>query len=333
MTIFFPDVSHYDIDRGVTLEPNTVAVIAKSTHGTLFCDSGYPVFRAQASRVGAYFAVYHWLNHGNGVAQGRYCASIVGRTPVMVDVEDTPTNSGYSGTNTVADVVDFAIAHRAAGGICRLVYLPHWYWQDHMGSPSLTPLRDNGLALVSSSYTSYSDTGPGWDAYGGLSPVQWQYSDSQPYGGASSDFNAFRGSLAQYKMFVEGSSGMELIDPVPATGQNVGVVLSDVWNMVMLGHSGFVKTDVHYIGRQLNALVAAIAADDARDRATIAAINALSDVIRAGGGSVDAASIIAEIRAVANDAATVAAALKAELDAAATREADLEHRLAVALGG
>ena len=99
---------------------------------------------------------YHWLYHGGVDAQASFCHGIVGGTPVMVDCEDT------GNVPTVADCVAFAAALRARGGTCTLAYLPRWYWRDHLGSPSLTPLTSHGLRLVSSLFAPYSDTGPGW---------------------------------------------------------------------------------------------------------------------------------------------------------------------------
>jgi len=208
MPIFFPDVSHYDIDRGVTIEPNTAVVIAKATHGTRLIDSGYAKFRDQAARVGAYFTAYHWLNHGNAAAQAQFCFAAVGHTPVMIDAEDTAGNTGYNGALAVADITGFAIELRRLGGNCNLAYLPHWYWQNNMGSPDLRPLTATGLGLVSSNYTAYSDTGPGWAGYGGVPVVQWQYTDKLPYGGGTSDFNAYKGTLDQYKALTQGGPTM-----------------------------------------------------------------------------------------------------------------------------
>lgn len=39
MTIFFPDISSYE--AGLTIQPGTVAVIAKATEGTYYRDAQY----------------------------------------------------------------------------------------------------------------------------------------------------------------------------------------------------------------------------------------------------------------------------------------------------
>lgn len=222
-SIFYPDVSHYDRDRGVTIAPGTVAVIAKATHGAAFVDPAFASFRQQAASVGAVFAGYHWLNHGNVAAQAAFYHAHGGTTPCMIDAEDMPGNTGYNGPLTVADVVGFAQELRALGGVCNLAYLPHWYWDQHMGGPSLQPLKDIGLGLVSSNYTAYSDTGPGWDVYrrdngavepSGMRPVAWQYTDALPYGGSTSDFNAFKGTLDEFRALIAGGTDVNLSDGI-----------------------------------------------------------------------------------------------------------------------
>lgn len=210
--IFYPDLSHYDLGRGVTIEAGTVAACVKGTHGTAFLDSAYATYRSQATRVGAYVMAYHWLNHGNAAAQAECCWGNLGRVPLMVDAEDMPGNTGYTGALTVADIVGFVVELRRLGGVCQLVYLPHWYWADHMGSPDLGPLVKLGLSLVSSNYTTYSDTGPGWVAYGGMTPAVWQYTNARPYGGGHTDFNAYRGTIDQFRALTMGGPDMGIKD-------------------------------------------------------------------------------------------------------------------------
>src|SRR5262249_36503153 len=84
-----------------------------------------------------------------------------------------------------------------------LVYLPHWYWSRKtadrgLGSPSLQPLIDRKMQLVSSAYVAYTDAaaGTGWQPYGGMTPLVWQYTDRLQFNGMLLDFNAFRGSFA-----------------------------------------------------------------------------------------------------------------------------------------
>jgi hypothetical protein len=110
----------------------------------------------------------------------------------MLDCEPSGTSRP-----SISDAAAFAAAYRKGGGTVHLCYLPHWYWQQ-LGSPSLKVLADAGLCLVSSAYTLYTDasTGTGWQKYGGMSPVIWQYTDRLHFNGMDIDFNAFRGTHA-----------------------------------------------------------------------------------------------------------------------------------------
>ena len=332
-TIFFPDVSHYDLGRGVRLESGTVAVIAKSTHGTRFLDSGYGPFKSQAATVGAYFTTYHWLNHGSGAAQADYCFAAVGSTPVMVDAEDTSANTGYNGALVVGDIVDFVTRLRRIGGVCNLCYLPHWYWQNNMGSPDLSPLGALGVGLVSSYYTTYSDTGPGWNGYGGLPVAQWQYSDNLPYGGSYTDFNAYLGPIEAYKQFTSAGGWVDPmadlnIDAVNAMASNNawehGRVQAMAWlNKPTDGPEAGGASDLPFVAwakRVETKIDAAAAGDATRDAATLAAITALSS----GGGSVDAAVITNAIATAAADVKTLVEQRHAEEMAALRQEHDAE---------
>jgi hypothetical protein len=195
--LYFPDISNFQ--AGLTIQPKTVAVIAKASEGATFTDGTYKGFKAQAARVGALFSAYHFL-WSSSAAEVRHVYGIVGKTPLMLDAENTHVKT------TVAMIVAFAKAYRAAGGVVWGVYLPRWYWQGTLGSPSLAPLKAAGLALVSSNYTTYSDGGPGWGAYGGVTPRQWQYTNALAYGGQRVDFNAFKGTVADLRALWTGSS-------------------------------------------------------------------------------------------------------------------------------
>jgi hypothetical protein len=185
VTIQFPDVSHFQAGLSIAGAP---ALIAKASEGASFRDSSYVDFRTMASRRGIPFVGYHWVNTDDLAAQARNAHGAVGSTPLMWDAE-------ASGA-TVSRIVDLTRRVRALGGNPRLVYLPHWWWQDHLGSPSLTPLIQAGLHLVSSQFTTYSDRGPGWRSYGGMTPVIWQFTESRQFNGRTVDFNAFKGTAA-----------------------------------------------------------------------------------------------------------------------------------------
>ena len=197
MTIFFPDVSSYTPNVDPAAYP---VLLARATLSSTVTDPSYTTFKAKAAAAGTVFVAYHWLNHGNLQAQAQHCFSVVGPgVPLMLDVEDEAGNTGYNGPVTVPDIIGFAAAYRALGGTVSLCYLPFWYWSGAMSAPDLSPLNTAGLHLVSSNYPNngYTENGPGWAAYGGATPVQWQYTDTPI------DMNAFRGTAAEYAQLVQ----------------------------------------------------------------------------------------------------------------------------------
>lgn len=200
MTIFFPDVSNHN--GGLVIQPGTVFVWAKASEGTYYTDPTYQNFKAQAASVGAGFGAYHFLTAGNGSAQADYCFNIVGRgVPLFVDVE--PTGSSFP---TTADVVAFRDRYRALGGILEVQYYPKSYADSQGANLAVT-----GLKTINANYTSYSDSGPGWVSYDGITPFEWQYTDVQSYGGQSVDFNAYKGTYDQYLADI----GIPVVTPPP----------------------------------------------------------------------------------------------------------------------
>ena len=195
MSIQFPDVSQY---TPVSLAGAPVA-LARATIGTVK-DSHFDAFVADAATHQVPLIPYCFLNAESlGVspeAQADYAYSVVGTRPVMLDHEP---NRGACAT--IGEACRWIDRFRYRGGTVRLHYLPKWAWSGTMGSPSLQPLADRRMALVASNYTSYSDNGPGWQPYYPGCPVdvvQWQFSDSWPFGGGSVDWNAYRGTVTDY---------------------------------------------------------------------------------------------------------------------------------------
>lgn len=186
------DVSEYE---NVSLAGQQV-VIARATIG-LVQDKRWVQYANDAKQHGVKLIGYHFLNSGTlGVSptqQAQFAHSVLGNTPCMLDVE---TNRGASAS--VAETVEWLTEYRRQGGVCNLVYFPHWYWQQ-LGQPDLTVLDCH---LVSSNYTTYTDNGPGWDPYGGLTPIQWQYTDTPV------DTNAVKISIDEYWTLVTGEPPM-----------------------------------------------------------------------------------------------------------------------------
>jgi hypothetical protein len=199
MTIYFPDVSNNNGAIDVSAAP---ALFAKATEGTGFVDGYYAGHRDKAHAMGIPFAGYHYLHHGDIQAQAANAFSVVGPgVPLMMDVEvvEGLPDPQYD------DLTAFVQAYRALGGTVTLLYLPEWFWSGHWGSPDLTPLAQGGLALISSNYSGYSDTGAGWQPYGGVTPSIWQYTSTANFGGdANVDMNAYRGTIDELRALIGG---------------------------------------------------------------------------------------------------------------------------------
>lgn len=202
MTIFFPDVSHYNGLLNIDTMP---ALFAKCSQGATLGDStlnnkNFSWYHSEADRLGIPIAGYHYLMASDAGLQAQNAFNRLGTTiPAMVDVE--------KGAGTLANTLSFIDAYRQRKGIIHLVYLPHWYWVQ-IGSPSLQPLIDRQMVLISSSYPSkgYSDDGVGWDSYGGMKPLIWQYTDARPFDNTKVDFNAFAGTSEQLAALMMGGT-------------------------------------------------------------------------------------------------------------------------------
>lgn len=194
MTIFGPDLSSYQDGVNAAALPYPF-VIAKVTEGTYYTDRDYPIWRGQAVGAGKVFAWYHFLSGEDALAQAKHTLANVGnpRLPGMLDAEPAGKFSP-----SLAQMIAYVDAARSVGLNLRLIYLPRWYWQQ-IGSPGLSALADRGLQLVSSAYPGGSgypgDGAAGWQSYGGMTPVLYQYTSTAPVQGQSVDMNAFRGSI------------------------------------------------------------------------------------------------------------------------------------------
>lgn len=281
MTFTFPDVSHYQ--AGLSLR-GARAVLAKATQGIAYTDTAYAGFRAQATGLGIPFGAYHWLDSTDPGAQARHCYAVVGPgVPLMIDDEQDLIRVDHT--------LAFVSAYRALGGRVVLEYAPRSVWQ-RSGRPDLRPLASAGLALVSSQYpsTGYSDAGPGWNAYGGVTPVIWQWSDSELLNGRRVDMNAYRGSVDQFRALLR-SAQEDDMTPDQATE------LHELHEMVKYNTSPWAGSALNTAIRIEAALTAATAADEARDRATLAAVQALAQA-----RGIDPAPIVAAIEAVRDEA-------------------------------
>ena len=207
MTIHFPDVSPFQ--GGISLRGADVVAL-KTTEGTGWsAGSWFTAAVARAHQAGAFPIAYHFLHGGNPAGQAAWCNSRDSGLPLMLDCE--PTGSSRP---TVGDAAAFVDAYRRAGGVCNLIYFPHWY-HGQLGSPSLAPLVTRKMALWSSAYTTSDDHGAGWAAYGGMNVAIWQHTDKQAFNGQHVDFNAYKGTKAQLIALATGGAPMPAADPHP----------------------------------------------------------------------------------------------------------------------
>lgn len=197
MTIRFYDVSHY---QGAFHPAGPT--IAKATEGTGFVDEQYTATRSRTLQGGWPFAGYHFLRSGSIPAQAAHAHDVIGKTPAMVDVE-TAVDGSWP---TWAEFKAFVTAYRGLGGVVHLAYIPKWFHSAKWKSVSMKWLTDNGIALISSNYSEpYSDGGIGWQPYGGVTPLIWQFT-STPV-----DTNAFQGTQDELgALFETGSIDMAL---------------------------------------------------------------------------------------------------------------------------
>lgn len=198
MTIFYPDVSSYQ--AGISFTGCVIAMV-KATENNDYTNPDYAAAKARAAKAGAYFCAYHFLHGGNGAGQASYAHGVVGGVPLMIDFEPTYNSNGtIASAPQISDAVDFINKYRSLGGKVYLLYLPHWYWAGNLGQASLASLIDLGMLLVSSDYTAYSNTGPGWAPYGGMKPAIWQYTSTATLNGVKNvDMNAYQNTLADFK--------------------------------------------------------------------------------------------------------------------------------------
>ncbi len=216
MTIFYPDVSSYQ--AGISFTGCVIAMV-KATENNDYTNPDYAAAKARAAKAGAYFCAYHFLHGGNGAGQASYAHGVVGGVPLMIDFEPTYNSNGtIASAPQISDAVDFINKYRSLGGKVYLLYLPHWYWAGNLGQASLAPLIDLGMLLVSSDYTAYSNTGPGWAPYGGMKPVIWQYTSTATLNGVKNvDMNAYQNTLADFKAQVT-TGALAASDPTLVEG-------------------------------------------------------------------------------------------------------------------
>lgn len=219
-TIFGPDISSFQSGLNLSRLAAASFVIAKTTEGTYYTDADYQAWRGQAAKLSKPFAWYHFLSGENSASQAAHTAANVGNMalPGMLDAE--PEGLFYP---TLKQIIDYIDAAHGEGLNLRLLYLPRWYWEQ-IGSPSLSEVSARGVHLVSSQYPGGTgapqkiypgDGAAGWESYGGMTPLLYQFTNQASDGGQPLDYNAFRGTTAQLVTALQPQS-TEPATPPPA---------------------------------------------------------------------------------------------------------------------
>lgn len=229
MTIFGPDIASYEAGFDLNaLGGDYPFVLVKVTEGDSYVDPDYENWLLAAKNAGKLLIPYHFLTTvSSPAAQAANLAAHIGdkTLPVMVDVEPEASSAP-----TVADFLAFATECAKLGLRVKLAYLPEWYWRDRLGSPDLGALKSAGVGVISSNYprsasggtlATYTqdggDSGPGWNSYGGITPLMWQFADDDPIDGQQVDINAYRGTAAELAAFLGEPWDAPPAGPTPPT--------------------------------------------------------------------------------------------------------------------
>jgi len=337
MAIFFPDLSHYE--AGVSLA-GVPALITKATQGRDYIDPTYAGYKAAAN--GLPFAGYHWVESGalSSIAdQAAHALAVIGRsTPMMADIEVLTSSTGHQSWPTFDEALDWCRRVLAGGGQLTLAYIPKWFWSGHWGGTSLKPFADLGLALISSQYTTYSDTGPGWAPYGGWTPTIWQYTNAGPLNGRTVDMNAFKGTATELRrLFTLDNNPPDQGVDMALTDADAALVAAKVWGTVIGSAVVSPATDpTHATALQaardnyirlntvanvqipgLDSEVDGLTAAETDEAAAIAAVRAEQDLIHAELASLPAA-VVALLPAAGDGTPLTVADVQAAVAAAVT---------------
>lgn len=331
MTIFGPDISSYQAGVDVSKLPDPF-ILMKVTEGTYYIDSQYAKWLTQAKTSGKLVIPYHFVRADETpAAQAAWIAAhILDKSlPLMLDVETENASKP-----TFQQVLALIGACAREGLRPKLVYLPRWYWQQ-IGSPSMSTLNSLGIGLISSAYPGGSaypgDNAAGWAAYGGVTPLLYQFTDSKTDAGQKvGDYNAYKGTVQQFSTFLYGATspsaqaiGDTMANIPPAIGQKWPEIAKEFPANGPYDDSGAI------IWADGGARAAAYYAKQARDEANV--INALVGTLNASVNALAAKVLPPDVKALAAEIVTeLAPHLTVGVDTAAIAEA-VEQRLATAL--
>jgi hypothetical protein len=165
----------------------------------------------------------------------------------------------------------------------------------------------------------------GWAPYSGREPTFLQYTSSATIAGLTTcDANAFRGTTDELRALITGGDDVGSTEQVFNIDAHTWAIRMGLKTAILPGDAP--GTPVEWenpLWDLLRDVQANVAADLAEDKATTAALKALTDLVNASGGNVDAAPILAAIA----DARAAESVTVTNLQQQVT---DLLHKLAVA---
>jgi hypothetical protein len=202
VTLFYPDCSNNnwssDQDAITFLEQlvpeGFSGMCHKVSEGNYYEDPYWPTVKQWCQQNNMPLIGYHYVTTDDPASQAQTWLGNGGGTQAMLDWE---ANGGDR-----ANLISVVDAFNDAGVNIQLGYYPQWYWNQEGGGS----LSDLANGLVSSAYaggTGYASTlytqsggnsGDGWDPYGGVTPMAWQFTESANIDGYIVDCNAYLGS-------------------------------------------------------------------------------------------------------------------------------------------
>lgn len=206
------DVSHHDpdLDYARAHAEGAAFIVHKATEGTTLDDPAFGRRIGAIRASGAIPGAYHFLRSAPSAAeQVAHFLSVIGDPAGLLIQLDWE----LSGT----DLAPISMArawiaewNRRTNNHPVLVYLPHWVWADHLGSPpglaSLGPLWASRYVATPPATASLADAArvpAGWWAgYGGWpAPAVLQYAGEagRIAGSGPADLNVFDGELADLR--------------------------------------------------------------------------------------------------------------------------------------
>ena len=211
-TLFYPDCSNnnWNSEQDAIDFVNQLAaqgfsgMCHKVSEGDYYEDPFWPVVLKACQAAGIPCLGYHYVTTNSPGSQAQTYQAAGGLPNAMFDWE---ANGG-----DLANYYAVANGFNTAGVNVGVGYCPQWYWSQ-VGGGDLTQAG----ALVSSAYPGASgyasqiyangggDTGSGWNAYGGVTPTCWQFTDRANIAGLSVDCNAFKGTPDQLAQLFTGA--------------------------------------------------------------------------------------------------------------------------------